>query len=103
MGGARKRAGTAILRGLSSSVKVCMKTGRLQHRPPPLVFETTTRPPPPTSFSLTDSIMRVEAGLIAGELRATAAIGRGLRLLNEELARQEEALLLDEMDALRLT
>ena len=45
--------------------------------------------------------MRVEAGLVAGELRATEAIKRGWRRL-VELERQEEEDQLDEADRLGL-
>ena len=100
----QRRAAHALLRTVNSSVSVNLRTGKLHHTPPPLVYEKSAqqaRNPHPGSFSLTDSIMRVEAGLVAGELRATEAIKQGWRRL-VELERQEEEDQLDEADRLGL-
>ena len=108
----RARSAHALLRSLDSTVRVNLRTGRIMHKPPPVVFEAAKnpwRPSPPilesasslaseAASTVTDSIIHIEAGLRAGEMRATAAIRRSLRTLE----REEEKFLLEEAEQLGL-
>ena len=92
----RQRATLLLKSAADSMVRVNLRTGLVTHKPPPLVYENSRNAAPRTSFSLTDSIRKIEAGVLAGEMRATAAVRQGWRDLNERLAQQEEDRLLEE-------
>merc|ERR1712224_294821 len=97
----RRRAAFAVLRTLDTAVSVNLRTGQIKHKPPQLVYENAAKAATPnampTSFSLMDSILRIESGLKQGELAATSTLRRGLRHLYEEPDSEEQALSMDEV------
>ena len=78
-----------------------MEARKDRRQPDTILLQKPTQQDP-NHFSLTESIMYVEAGVQAGTLAATGYLKRGLSQLNAELERQEEALLLEEAERLGL-
>ena len=111
-----RKAAHAVLRTLDTSVRVCLRTGKLQHTPPPLVYlekENNGRASTAAAaswglrespnFTLADSINFIEGGLLSGQWqpRVTESVKRGMLRLRQ-LEQQDELLLLEEAEVLGL-